>query len=387
MIRNKKLLVVLFFICTSGLSAQNYFRESYDAQKVHILLANPTTSNLKTVNYLIKNKIFKLNQKKIQFVGVYHEDQEYDFGASARYINEEKLNHFALHEVRGDINTEDVYRQNRLSSEIRYLFNHSAGIFFLGGADIPPDIYEEENTLSVVTTPVRHKFETTFLFHLLGGYRNESHVPFLEDRPDYLVTGFCLGMQTMNVATGGTLVQDIPSEVYFADTPESVVCLSRDNIHRNYWQEIVNDTQLMTVNFHPVLFTGHPFFGKRVRVSKKSRPLVYSSHHQAAEKLGKGLEVTALSADGKVVEALAHSTYPHVYAVQFHPEVSSLYENDKALKFHPDDQPASYPGIIGRKGLKFHRSYWKYTSRSLKKSIQGYASSNKWRHSASGNLF
>src|SRR5690606_40614006 len=69
---------------------------------------------------------------------------------------------------------------------------------------IPPGVYGEENTLSVITDPQRHYFETTFLFQLLGGFWNEDFKPFLNEKPKYMVTGFCLGMQTMNVATGGT---------------------------------------------------------------------------------------------------------------------------------------------------------------------------------------
>ncbi len=362
---NMFFLSLFFCLATISLTAQNYFRQSFDAEKRHILLANPTVSNIRTINYLVENNIFNVDLKKTQFVGVYYEKQEYNFSATANFIKDEKLTHFALHEVRGVITMDDLYRENSLSRELRNLFDHSAGIIFFGGADIPPEIYGEKNTLSYVTTPERHKFETTFLFHLLGGYRNEAHIPFLEDHPEYMVTGFCLGMQTMNVATGGTLIQDIPFEIYGAETAEATVLLDRENIHRNYWQKITKDTLLMSINFHSIQFTGHPFFGKRVKVPKNSQPLIYSSHHQAVEKPGKGMEITAVSPDGQIVEALAHTIYPHVFAVQFHPEITTLYKDDKALKFHPDDEPATYHKIIGKKGLKFHKNYWKYISKSF----------------------
>ncbi len=59
---------------------------------------------------------------------------------------------------------------------------------------------------SETTDPGRHFFEVSFLFHLLGGSRNESFKPLLDENPGYMVTGFCLGMQSMNVATGGILI-------------------------------------------------------------------------------------------------------------------------------------------------------------------------------------
>ncbi len=156
-------------------------------------------------------------------------------------------------------------------------------------------------------------------------------------------------MQTMNVATGGTLIQDIPAEVYGAETPEEILSTGRTNLHRNYWQEISDDTLLMGINLHTIQFSDNPFFGEVVNVPRNWEPRVYSSHHQAAEKIGKGLEVTAVSPDGKIVEGLVHKQFPNVFAVQFHPEVPGLYEDLYVRKFHPEDKPMSYNDIIGKK--------------------------------------
>jgi putative glutamine amidotransferase len=146
------------------------------------------------------------------------------------------------------------------------MFDHSSGIFFFGGPDIQPAMYGEPNTLSVVTDPKRHNFEATFLFHLLGRIPERTFYSISGiGYPDYLVTGFCLGLQTMNVATGGTLIQDIPAELYGATTPEATLETGNENLHRNYWQEITDDPQLMGINFHSVRFTEHPFFGKQVK--------------------------------------------------------------------------------------------------------------------------
>jgi putative glutamine amidotransferase len=91
-------------------------------------------------------------------------------------------------------------------------------------------------------------------------------------------------------------------------------------------------------------------------------PVIYSSHHQAAKDIGEGLEVTALSPDGKVVEGLAHKQYPNVFAVQFHPEVPALYENRELWKFSPGETPETFHKMLDRKSLKFHKKYWKNIS-------------------------
>jgi putative glutamine amidotransferase len=363
------LLLFFLFFCLK-LTAQDFFRGSFDKDKTYILLVNPTVRNIETINFLTENNLLKIDRRNVHFVGIYHIAQNYDFGETLHYIESNGLTGFHLHEVREALDEKELFKQNELTNPMEFLFSHSAGIIFFGGPDIPPAVYGEENTLSVVTDPERHYFETTFLFHLLGGYQNEQFIPFLESDTDYLVTGFCLGLQTMNVATGGTLIQDIPAELYGATTPEATLKTGNENLHRNYWQEITDDPQLMGINFHPVRFTEHPFFGKQVKVKKNSEPLVYSSHHQAVEKTGKGLEVTALSIDGNVVEGLAHNRYPHVFSVQFHPEVPALYKDMEVRKFHPGDTPQTYHRILGKESLKFHKNYWKYISKAVKKAAR-----------------
>ncbi len=367
----RKILVFLFIIASSSaLFSQDFFRNEFDENTKYILIANPTVGNIETVRFLMDNKLLNINSRKIQFVGVYYENQSYDFDAAKKYIERENLANFFLHEFRGKLNENQLFEKNVLSNELQFVFENSLGIFFFGGPDIPPAVYGEKNTFSVVTDSERHYFESTFLFHLLGGFQNDEFQPFLKNNTNYFVTGFCLGLQTMNVATGGTLIQDIPAEVYGATSPEATVKTGKENMHRNYWQKISSDTRIMGINFHSIRFTENPFFGKNVKVNKKKNPLVYSSHHQAVGKPGKGMEVTAYSSDGKIVEGLAHSYYPHVFSVQFHPEVPALYENGELFKFQPDDQPQSFYQIIGKENRKFHKNYWRYISKSLKKAAR-----------------
>lgn len=345
-------------------SGQDFFQTDFNKKKKYVILTNPTVHNIKTVQYLVNARLLHFN-RKMEFVGVYYEGQKYDFGQTRNYIDENGLKYFHLQEIKGALNESNLFADNDCTPQLKQVFENSVGVFFFGGPDIPPGVYGEENTRSVVTDPERHYFETTFLFHLLGSSRNEEFSAWLENNPRYLVTGFCLGMQTMNVATGGTLIQDIPSEVYGKETPTETLQIGRANLHRNYWQEISEDTLLMGINLHTVQFTGHPFFRKTVKAGR-IEPRVYSSHHQAAEKLGKDLEVTVLSPDGKIVEGLAHKKYPNVFAVQFHPEVPGLYEDLYVRKFHPGDTPLSYNDIIGKKSVKFHRKYWNHISAILR---------------------
>jgi putative glutamine amidotransferase len=328
----------------------------------HIILANPTARNLEIVSFLIENKIFKVNTNKVNFIGVYHRGQSYDFEQSRKYILENQLSWISLQEVEGNLSTADIFTTNACTPVFRELFDRSSGVIFFGGPDIQPEAYGEENLYSDVTDPMRHLFELSFGFHLMGSSWNPEFRPFLEERPGYLVTGFCLGLQTMNVAAGGTLWQDIPAQVYNKYTPQETVETDRNNIHRNYWQLFNEDEQLMTINLHPIRFTEHPFFGKSVKVRKKEQPRIYSSHHQSPKILGKGFEITALSPDRMVIEGLAHNRYPHVFAVQFHPEVPALYTDLESWKFEPGDEPRTMHQMIGKDGVRFHKKYWSYIS-------------------------
>lgn len=361
----KKILFLLLLSFSLLSFSQDFFDGQIKKNKKYVVLTNPTVHNIKTIRYLTNRNLLDINKRKIKFVGVYYTGQNYDFTQTKKYIEENKLKNYYLHKIDGNLSEANLFTKNDCTDDIELVFKHSVGVFFFGGPDIPPGIYGERNTHSVVTDPGRHYFETTFLYHLLGGFQDENFKAFLHQKPQYLVTGFCLGMQTMNVATGGTLIQDIPAEIYGAETPEATVKIGRANLHRNYWQKIDDDTLLMGINLHTIQFSENSFFTEKVNVSQKWNPRIYSSHHQAVEKIGKDLDITAFSPDGKIVEGLAHTKFPHVFAVHFHPEVPALYEDLYVRKFHPEDQPMSYNDIIGKQSLKFHKKYWHYISKIL----------------------
>lgn len=362
----KKAFLLLLLFCSWSLVMPQSSDENPSESKPVIILMNPTAGNLEVVNFLVKNKLLAVDTEKISFTGVYHKAQNYDFSKSEEYIVEHHLSGYSLYEVTGDICEKTVFTANGCSGEFGNLFRNSIGVIFFGGADIPPAVYDEENLFSSTNDTTRHFFEVSFLFHLIGGSKDPGYRPLLEDNESYMVTGFCLGMQSMNVAAGGSLFQDIPAQIYSCTTDDCTLKISKTDLHRNYWQNLSNDPDLMGINLHPLQFTGNRFFTSKVGTPDSDGVVIYSSHHQSVKKLGEGLDITALSYDGKVIEGLAHKKYPNVFAVQFHPEVPALYEHRSKVKFSPEDQPATLHELAGKESLKFHRKYWAYISGIIK---------------------
>ena len=312
---NYRFIIMALTFCTITAFAGNTEPKGASSAPKCILLPNPTARNIEIMKFLIEEGIFHVDTKNVIFLGIYHSGQAYEFEQSRRYISENRLNWIKIREIGEELASADVFRENACTDVFRELFDLSVGTIFFGGPDIQPEIYGEKNLYSDITDPMRHLLEVSLAFHLTGSSRNPLFTPYLEERPDYLVTGFCLGLQTMNVAAGGTLWQDIPAQLYGKTTPGQTVETDRQNLHRNYWQLLRKDDQLMSINLHPIQFTSHPFFGKTVKVRKNLKPRVYSSHHQSPKEIGMGYEVTALSPDRRVVEGLAHNRFPHVFEI------------------------------------------------------------------------
>lgn len=149
-----------------------------------------------------------------------------------------------------------------------------------GGADVDPALYGAENLASQGIDPRLDQAEIQ-----LARRFAESGRPIL---------GICRGLQVLNVAFGGTLIQDLPTAVS----------------HR--WEESTGDKQhSITVPEDSFLF---PLYGPRFFVN--------SAHHQGAGRVAENLQIAARAEDGGV-EALA---WPEksIWAVQFHPERMTL---------------------------------------------------------------
>ena len=156
------------------------------------------------------------------------------------------------------------------------------GVLLAGGDDCDPSVYGEEKHPDV--DPMDPRRQANDL--ALAEAAREHGVPTL---------GICLGVQVMNVAAGGSLIQDIDSqhdtEITHASKPENRV--RHDVI-------IEKGTQLASI-------------------LPADELNVNSSHHQAIRRVGGGLRVTALAPDG-IVEGLEDPRHPFYLGVQWHPE-------------------------------------------------------------------
>jgi putative glutamine amidotransferase len=118
------------------------------------------------------------------------------------------------------------------------------------------------------------------------------------------ILGICFGMQILNVSRGGTLIQDIESQV-----PNSI----------RHEQGVPRDRRSHLVK----LLSGSTVQG----LAGSEEELVNSHHHQAIEVIGQNLNATAWSSDG-LVEALEDPRpEKFVMAVQWHPELG--WEDDQ----------------------------------------------------------
>lgn len=156
------------------------------------------------------------------------------------------------------------------------------GVLLAGGFDCDPSEYgEEQHPTCELMDPRRQQNDLE-----LARLARSRRVPTL---------GICLGMQVMNVAAGGTLIQDIRSE--------NASCLDHESEPANR-------------NRHEVNIAGGTRLAELIGSGTKN---VNSSHHQAVRRAGEGLRVTASAPDG-VIEALEDPALPFYVAVQWHPE-------------------------------------------------------------------
>ncbi len=193
----------------------------------------------------------------------------------------------------------------------------------------------------------------------LFGSRNITYKPFLSDKPDFIIRAFCLGMQTMNVAAGGTLLQDIPTERYHLNTLEKVAAQPLENQHRSYVSPQYPLSDLFGGNFHPIRIAKTGYLREIADLSGATSPKVLSYHHQAIGRKGANLKVIATSIDRKIIEGLHHSEFKNVVGVQFHPEPSSLYQPETKFATVPGSDFSPNELLAKSNSLTFHQLFWK----------------------------
>ena len=156
-------------------------------------------------------------------------------------------------------------------------------LLLTGGGDVLPSIYGAvAHPTFDAAEPGRDEYEIELVRRAL-----EADVPVL---------AICRGIQVLNVACGGTLIQDIPDEV--GTTINHKVSNPPHSMAHDVWMESGSALR---------------------RLLGDDMHAVNSRHHQAVKNLGEGLVVTATAPDG-VIEAIEDPTRRFCLGVQWHPE-------------------------------------------------------------------
>lgn len=168
--------------------------------------------------------------------------------------------------------------------DIGWAIEGASGIVLAGGLDVDPALYGEAmHPTCALAGDARDAFEIAVARRCL-----RDGLPLL---------AICRGMQVLNVAADGSLIQDLPSQVPVAlphAVDESLTTMA-------HGIEVLPDTHIARA-----VAAGLP-------------TTVNSRHHQAAKVLGNGLVVSAYAPDG-IVEAIEAPDLPFCVGVQWHPE-------------------------------------------------------------------
>ena len=158
------------------------------------------------------------------------------------------------------------------------------GLILAGGADVDPATYgAEAHPETHGTVPERDTFEVALARRAL-----ERDLPFL---------GICRGMQVMNVALGGTLIQHLPETHGHHD-------------HRRVpgsFDGAEHDVRLAAGSL-------------AARAAGEEHHETRSHHHQGVDRIGAGLEVSGWSALDELPEAVELADRRFALGVQWHPE-------------------------------------------------------------------
>jgi putative glutamine amidotransferase len=165
------------------------------------------------------------------------------------------------------------------------------GLLLTGGDDVAPSRYGEEAHATFVEAEAgRDDFELAVI-----AAARASDLPIL---------AICRGAQVLNVAFGGSLVQDIPSQVP-GSLPHSLAVPPNQSYTLAHEIWIDKDTLLAAL------------LGERL--SDRDACEVNSRHHQAVKELAKGFRISATAPDG-IIEAIEDPAARFCVGVQWHPE-------------------------------------------------------------------
>lgn len=168
---------------------------------------------------------------------------------------------------------------------LRAVYDRVDGVLLPGGGDINPSYY------AAMPHPQTHQPDES---------RDLAEITVArwaveEDRP---LLGICRGHQLLNVALGGSLVQDIPSQIETSLQHDHSLAISR--AYRAHAVDITPESRLAQI-------IGHTQYS------------VNSLHHQSVATPGEGLVVTSYAPDG-IIESVERPDKHFVISVQWHPE-------------------------------------------------------------------
>ncbi len=194
------------------------------------------------------------------------------YSVREHYANALKQNCKGIHVIFLDPNPESIKAYSSMIDGLIIPGNNN---------DINPALYDEKPIMKLATEKYRNEFEIGLIHEL-----TKMQKPIL---------GVCGGNQIINVAFGGTLWQDIPSQV------------KKDIKHASADIEVVA---------HEIEIKGGIL---QKNAGNQVRYAVNSMHHQAVKKVAEGFTVIAQTDDG-VVEGIQKTNYPFMVGVQWHPE-------------------------------------------------------------------
>jgi putative glutamine amidotransferase len=168
------------------------------------------------------------------------------------------------------------------------LLDRLDGVCLSGGPDLDPDTYGASHHPEL--GPIEPDLD-----------RFELAVARQADAREMPILAICRGTQALNVARGGSLIQHLPE-------------ISPEFAHR---QSAPGDQTSHPIEIEPGSRLAMALGDDEVEVADELD--VNSFHHQAIERLGEGLKVTARAPDG-TIEAIEDSSHPFLIGVQWHAE-------------------------------------------------------------------
>ncbi len=164
------------------------------------------------------------------------------------------------------------------------------GFLFIGGPDYAPSLYGEDSHPTVKTLPLdRQELDLRLMALALSSTDDDGN-----PKP---ILGICGGHQLLNIALGGSLIQDIE-----AARPGTGSIHATTMPRGRHGVKLVAGTQIARI------FASGCVDG------------ITTSHHQAVKRLGEGLKACGFSDDG-IIEVIEHERRPFTIGVQWHPEV------------------------------------------------------------------